>query len=46
MRPFIITLLLCGGLALSACGQKGPLSLPDPAPSDGPSSQESEEQKN
>jgi predicted small lipoprotein YifL len=40
MRPIIITLLLCSGLVLSACGQKGPLYLPDQ-----PAGQESEEQK-
>ncbi len=38
-----IALLLCGALALSACGQKGPLYLPDkggavvsPPPAAGP----------
>ena len=46
MRPIIITLLLCSGMALSACGQKGPLSLPEPATEGTTGGQESEEQKN
>lgn len=41
MRPILATLLICTGLALSACGQKGPLYLPDD-----PAGNESEQQQN
>ena len=32
MRPLMLLLLLCSVMALSACGQRGPLYLPDDAP--------------
>jgi len=28
MRPILLSLLLCCGLTITACGQKGPLYLP------------------
>jgi len=40
MRLIILTLLICASIGLGACGQKGPLYLPDQL-----DAQENEKQK-
>ena len=30
MKPLFLTLIIVSGLTLGACGQKGPLTLPEP----------------